>query len=133
MKAPTGDVTEHFLWADFACKHCGEIPSEEVIRNTARFAEAIRARLGGQPMTINSGYRCPVHNARVGGASDSMHLRGWAIDITVKHLTPRQVQARLRPLLGKMINGTGPLGALGSYRGFSHLDRRTNGPAEWNG
>ena len=32
-------------------------------------------------MSISSGYRCPKHNAKIGGAKASMHREGKAIDI----------------------------------------------------
>ena len=34
------------------------------------------------PIYINSGYRCPELNKKVGGAPNSYHLRGMAADIT---------------------------------------------------
>lgn len=43
--------------------------------------DAIRERLG-VPLYINSGYRCPEHNAEVGGVADSQHVVGTAADIT---------------------------------------------------
>ena len=43
--------------------------------------DAIRERLG-VPVTINSGYRCPEHNAEVGGVPNSYHTQGLAADIT---------------------------------------------------
>lgn len=43
--------------------------------------DAIRERLG-VPLYINSGYRCPEHNAEVGGVSNSQHVEGTAADIT---------------------------------------------------
>ena len=43
--------------------------------------DRIRERLG-VPLYINSGYRCPEHNAEVGGASNSQHVLGTAADIT---------------------------------------------------
>lgn len=43
--------------------------------------DAIRERLG-VPLYINSGYRCPEHNAEVGGVSNSQHVLGTAADIT---------------------------------------------------
>lgn len=43
--------------------------------------DRIRERLG-VPITVNSGYRCPEHNAEVGGVSDSQHVLGTAADIT---------------------------------------------------
>lgn len=33
------------------------------------------------PMRINSGYRTPEHNAKIGGVADSSHLKGCAADI----------------------------------------------------
>ena len=35
----------------------------------------------GKPMKITSGYRTELHNAKVKGATNSPHLRGWAADI----------------------------------------------------
>ena len=35
----------------------------------------------GIPFFINSAYRCPDHNAEVGGVSSSAHVRGYAVDI----------------------------------------------------
>lgn len=35
----------------------------------------------GQPITINSGFRSPAVNAKVGGATSSSHLKGEAADL----------------------------------------------------
>lgn len=35
----------------------------------------------GKPIHVNSGYRCPKLNKKVGGVSTSHHLRGFAADI----------------------------------------------------
>jgi uncharacterized protein YcbK (DUF882 family) len=37
----------------------------------------------GFPFIINSGFRCPAHNAAVGGKPDSAHLTGEAADIFI--------------------------------------------------
>ena len=37
----------------------------------------------GSPITVNSGYRCPVLNKAVGGVPTSQHQKGEAADITV--------------------------------------------------
>jgi hypothetical protein len=42
--------------------------------------EPARRRLG-KPIVINSGYRCSVHNATVGGVVNSQHMKGEAADI----------------------------------------------------
>ena len=48
---------------------------------TANVLEPLRERYG-KPITVNSGYRCQVHNKTVGGAINSQHTRGEAADIT---------------------------------------------------
>lgn len=35
----------------------------------------------GKAILVNSGFRCPLHNGRVGGASGSQHMKGEAADI----------------------------------------------------
>ncbi len=35
----------------------------------------------GKPLSINSGYRCPEVNARVGGVQTSQHTKGEAADV----------------------------------------------------
>ncbi len=36
----------------------------------------------GKPITVNSGFRTVAHNKAVGGAKNSHHLKGEAVDIT---------------------------------------------------
>jgi len=43
----------------------------------------------GFPMIINSGYRTPEHNKRVGGVPTSAHLTGLAADIRIKNSKQR--------------------------------------------
>lgn len=42
--------------------------------------EPVRERFG-KPITVNSGFRCPIHNRAVGGVANSQHMRGEAADI----------------------------------------------------
>lgn len=35
----------------------------------------------GKPIKITSGFRCYALNKAVGGAAQSVHMRGWAVDI----------------------------------------------------
>lgn len=44
----------------------------------------------GIPFTINSGYRTPDHNKKVGGAAGSPHVRGMAADISTRGWTQQQ-------------------------------------------
>jgi uncharacterized protein YcbK (DUF882 family) len=97
------------------------------LRKTAEFLEQVRTFLGGRPITVNSGYRCPKHNAEVGGASNSFHLRAYAADITVAGLTPRQVQIELNRAASPVASS-----GLGAYATFTHVDRRGT-RARWVG
>lgn len=126
---PTGPIEgTSFDWEEAACNHCGALPENlQAVINAARMMERVREILGNQPIRVSSWYRCPAWNKRIGGASDSQHLYGRAVDFTTRNLTPRQVQARLRRHLGTVVRG------LGCYAGFSHADNRPGEPATWNG
>lgn len=50
----------------------------------------------GKPMIISSGYRCNKINALVGGAKNSQHLSGCAVDFTVKGLTIKQIIDKIK-------------------------------------
>lgn len=45
----------------------------------------------GKPIIINSGYRNPAVNRLVGGSKSSQHLKGQAVDIKVKGMTPKEL------------------------------------------
>jgi len=77
-----------------------------------------------QPITVNSWYRDPETNRRVGGASASRHLSGDAVDFTVKTLTTRQVYEDLNTWWNNR-------GGLAYHRAFVHIDAR-GWKARWN-
>ena len=87
------------------------------LENTFRLAlqvQEIRTRLG-RSIRITSGWRDIVTNRRVGGATNSLHLTGEAVDFVVQGLTPKQVQNWLHPWW---------TGGLGYGTTFTHLDIR---------
>ena len=43
----------------------------------------------GSPFKINSGYRCPAHNKKIGGVDNSAHTKGEAADIEVENSADR--------------------------------------------
>ena len=64
------------------------IPSHEVIANLKRvcgWLEVLRERYGA-PIIINSGYRSPQLNKKIGGVATSNHLTGCAADIRVENM-----------------------------------------------
>ena len=129
---PTGKITDHFSWEEAKCR-CGQCTGwggnavESEIVETAHWAEEVRAALGNLPMRVNSWYRCERHNREIGGAASSQHLLGKAIDFGIKTLSPATVQKMLIARWPDLVRG------LGSYRGWSHIDRRDGEPAKWRG
>ncbi len=77
----------------------------------------MRSDFGQPSVTINSGYRPPIVNAAVGGASNSQHLYGAAADIVVSGIRPHEVYKRLNQKHGSK-------GGLGNGANFTHLDLR---------
>ena len=69
--------TKNFKVSEFACKCCGKNEIQQVLID---LVQKIRDKLGA-PIHINSGYRCPKHNAEVGGVKNSTHVRGLAADL----------------------------------------------------
>jgi len=130
-------ASTHFTWEEARCRCCGMLPAnKQIIINTANWMEKIRAYLGNQPIYVNSWFRCPSHNNDVGGARDSQHLQGTAVDFRHSKIAPARVQAILKPKLSDRILSEGHLftiGGLGQYSSFTHVDRRNNGPAFWKG
>lgn len=65
-------------------------PSVEVISNMRRLCSEVLEPLRVavcRPFFINSGYRCPKLNVKVGGVKNSQHLQGLAADISVTNFT----------------------------------------------
>ena len=87
-----------------------------------RKLQQLRDRIG-KPISITSGYRCPAHNAAVGGAAGSQHLLGKAADIVVQGMAPAQVADHAEAI---------GFGGIGRYAGFTHVDTRAT-KARWNG
>ena len=80
------NLSEHFVLGEFTRSKYPEvynIPSHEAIANLKRLCEwleVLRNKIG-HPIVINSGYRSPQLNRKVGGAPTSNHLTGCAVDI----------------------------------------------------
>lgn len=115
-------LTENFSLPEFASKDGAAFP-EDVKTNLAELAENLQVLRDhfGRSVTVTSGYRSPAHNVRIGGASDSFHVRGMAADLQIAGVAPRVVYNAIELLIksGKMKEG-----GLGLYNGWVHYDIR---------
>ena len=108
-------VSRNFKVKEFACKDGSDVvfisPKLVVILQSIR-------DYYNKPVNINSGYRTPTHNKKVGGVAFSQHTYGMAADIVVKGEKPEDVAAVARKFLGNNKGG------VGIYSTFTHVDVR---------
>lgn len=85
--------------------------------------QALRTKIG-VPMRINSAYRSPAYNRKVGGATRSQHLEARAFDVSMAGHSPTEyAEAAL---------AVGFYG-IGYYPTFTHVDNRASKKkATWN-
>lgn len=93
------DETKEFLWAP----------------ELLEVLEKIRNHFNA-PVIINSGYRTPNWNTKVGGTSNSYHCKGMAADIVVKGHSSQEV--------AKYADSIMEQGGVIRYTNFVHVDVR---------
>jgi uncharacterized protein YcbK (DUF882 family) len=111
---------KHFKRAEFLCGcGCGfgtvDFELAEVLDDVREYFDSA--------VTITSGARCASHNRRVGGSSDSEHLRGTAADIKVSGVPA----ATVYDYLSKKYPGKY---GIGKYATWTHIDVRLRA-ARW--
>ena len=112
-----GDLSNNFNRSEFECKcGCGQ---DTVDYALIKVLEDVREHFLGKPITINSGNRCTLHNASVGGSPKSQHLLSKAADFRVKGIDAYKVFSYL---CEKYLDKYGK----GSYTGRTHIDVRKN-------
>ena len=104
---------------EFDCK-CG--CNENKMDN--KFLEKIdNARdIAGVPFIINSGYRCPKHNSKIGSTSDN-HTKGVAADIKCTN-----GPTRIKILYGLIKAG---FKRIGIHKKFIHADTNDKVDSAW--
>jgi uncharacterized protein YcbK (DUF882 family) len=118
-KAKGEKLSEHFTDTEFVCKDGSRLVM--VHEKLPPLLEKIREHFK-KPIVVNSGYRTPAYNYKVGGAKDSYHTKGMAADIMISGVTPAEV-GRIARKLGA--------GGVGVYNTFTHVDM---GPVRtWRG
>ena len=61
------------------------------LKRLAEFLEEVKKALGGKPVMINSAYRGPAVNEKVGGSKSSQHMVGCAADLRIPGMNPDEV------------------------------------------
>lgn len=112
-------LSKNFKVDEFACNDGSDVV--KVDSELVKLLQALRDHFK-RAIVLNSGYRTPSYNARIGGATGSFHTKGMAADFNVSGWSPKNVRKEIES--GK-IKGVNPdkIG-LGSYPNFTHIDSR---------
>lgn len=106
-------LSENFKIKEFACKDGTDKILVDVTFVQTHLQD-IRTHFG-KPVNVNSGYRSPAYNTKVGGAKNSYHMQGRAFDISIKGVTPAEI-ARYAASIG--------VPGIIQYNTFVHVDSR---------
>jgi len=109
------NVSPNFKIKEFKCKD----GSDEILLDSSFVIEKLQAIRDhfGKPVIINSAYRTPEYNKKVGGATNSYHMKGMAFDIRITGIELDDIC--------KFAQSIGVLGII-RYNSFVHVDARTN-------
>lgn len=109
-------ITKNFEKSEFECPCCGGSKTAfELIRKLQCVRDELKL-----PISVNSSYRCEVHNAKIRGNPHSYHLRGLAVDISTLRYNSREKYILLTSLLAHGFHG------IGIYKTFIHADLRAD-------
>lgn len=117
IKADYGHLSKHFEAKEFRSKDGDEYML--ICKELITVLETIREHFNA-PVIINSGYRTPSWNYRVGGEPNSMHCKGMAADIVVKWHTSKEVAKYASELMDTLESKGGVI----RYTNFVHVDVR---------
>lgn len=106
-------VSKNFKVREFKCNDGSDVIfiADELVTVLQKIRDHF-----GKAVTINSGYRTPTYNKKVGGATYSQHQYGTAADIVVTGVKPSEVYAYADSIL--------KAGGVGKYDSFTHVDVR---------
>ena len=100
---------EFFQPKEMACRGTGKLTIEPRLLD---YLDLLRGRFGG-PLTVLSAFRTAYHNAFVGGAPLSLHLKALAVDLSIVKQDKKLIEQ-----IAKEEGFTG----FGYYRTFLHID-----------
>ena len=89
-------LSPHFSVKECSCRcGCGKNNTSPKL---LMLAERIREYFGGRPMITKSVCRCEKRNTEAGGAANSQHLYGRAMDFYIRDLPPELIYNQLKAL-----------------------------------
>lgn len=115
-------MTKNFQISELECKDGTPVPAEftanaeELLKNLQVLRDEIQ-----KPIVINSGYRSPDYNKKIGGKPKSFHMKAMAADIKVVGMSPAKVFATIERLINEKRMKQG---GLEQYPTFVHYDVR---------
>lgn len=125
--------SKHLTWAELACKDGMPYPSEWRTNRAIELAEIfeqVRKTCNNLPIRILSAYRTSEWNKKIGGARNSQHLQGRALDLGIPWgFTIDNFYETIKEL-SMVFNIKG----IGKYPTFIHIDtRKSDRVAFWFG
>lgn len=109
-------LSDNFKVKEFACNDGSD--TVMISDDLVSLLQKIRDHFG-VAVTINSGYRTSTYNKKVGGTTNSQHVKGTAADIVAKGVDPLTVAQYAEYLMPNS-------GGIGVYQTFTHVDVRTS-------
>jgi len=114
-------MLKHIDMSLWPCRCCG------VATISPEFATLLRTlndalEIKGWAVRVNCGFRCPAHNQRVGGVTNSRHMTGEAVDLHPVHpsgVGPKMLMDFINEALGVECDYKG---GLGLYPWGVHMD-----------
>ena len=112
---------KYFKMEEFECRCCGKVRfTENIEALVENVLDPAREKLG-MAIAVNSGFRCPKHNAAVGGVPLSQHMVGEAADIS-----PLKSGSKLEQLAAVIVE-QGKYDQVILYPTFVHVSWKKNG------
>lgn len=112
-------LSEHFNLREFQCHDRTQAVKvePELIKKMEILRGIVSEHLGKDTgLIINSGYRTPAYNKKIGGANKSQHLEGTAADVRLPDKINADMMARFAEKAG--------FDGIGKYNSFVHCDVR---------